>query len=511
MTTLVVAALALIAPANASTGSAASAQIHLLVMSLPSGGRRTRQFFNNSLHHSSPPNPGKDLGVERPGSATRPTRRPFVRRRQHPRRVLSHEPGPFQRGFCCGTFGYYVCSPSHCVCVCAAARSLRCWRFLSRFRRRVSRSWQWSNHDHQSAWGTTRSPDRDLNDRSSRALARSQAVQSRAGPELLQLGEHRLGSRWAPSRFLGHDDHHDQYIQRASRPQHPYGQGSSSPARRVRHRLVTGRVAVRLCRVHAVCESDRVDLHGARRRVRAHAFANRELGSGRVAFLVSRRQEIGVRDERCLGVFGPAARPLRVGGRRGRQRSASGREKRSRSCLVAQRPHDRLPRFLRDQAGYARGHGCDAAARGPSLSRNRSRWPAGLVTRRPKDRRRKQAGCLRDERRRLEPFKANLGRPHRHLRVLPADVATTTALGEGRRLPQVQTRRGSDSSLDGAALAIVALRAIDRHLAEIGEPERPGLTVKPPPAAFGAAHLSRCLSRGRLHVPSSIAARRIGG
>ena len=93
--------------------------------------------------------------------------------------------------------------------------------------------------------------------------------------------------------------------------------------------------------------NDWVDLHGARRRVRAHACANRERGSGRVAFLVSRRQEIGVRDERRLGVFVPAARPLRVGGRCGRQRSASGRKKRSRSCLVAQRPHDRLPRLLR--------------------------------------------------------------------------------------------------------------------------------------------------------------------
>ncbi len=118
-------------------------------------------------------------------------------------------------------------------------------------RRRGCRSGQWSNHDHRSAWGTTKSPDGDLNDRSSRAFAHSQAVQSRARPELLRPGEHRLGPRWAPSRLLGHDDRRDQYIQRASRPQHPYGQGSSSPGRRVRHRLVTGRVAVRLCRVHA--------------------------------------------------------------------------------------------------------------------------------------------------------------------------------------------------------------------------------------------------------------------
>ena len=74
--------------------------------------------------------------------------------------------------------------------------------------------------------------------------------------------------------------------------------------------------------------SDRVDLHGARRRVRAHAFANRERGSGRVAFLVSRRQEIGVRDERCLGVFGPCA-TASCGWSAWTARSASGREERS--------------------------------------------------------------------------------------------------------------------------------------------------------------------------------------
>ena len=187
-----------------------------------------------------------------------------------------------------------------------------------------------------------------------------------------------------------------------------------------------------------------------------------------------------------------APRPLRVGGRRGRQRSASGREKRGRSCLVAQRPHDRLPRFLRDQVGYARGQGRDAADRGPSLSRYRSRWPAGLVTRRPKDRDRKQAGCLRDERRRLEPFDANLGRPHRHLRVLPADVATTTALGEAAGYHRFKP-------VDDQTVGSTEPNSRSSH------PEPLALTVKPPPAALGAAHLSRCFLDDRLHVLSSIA------
>ena len=140
--------------------------------------------------------------------------------------------GPSNGGFCGGTFGYYVCSPSHCVCVCAAARNLAAG---------VSSAGSGSvaaaagngriTIINQRGALTDRPMGISTIDRRGRLHVLKRCDAGTGWRGCLQPAERRLGSRWAPSRFLGHDDRRDQYLQRASRPQHPYGQGSSSPAR----------------------------------------------------------------------------------------------------------------------------------------------------------------------------------------------------------------------------------------------------------------------------------------
>ena len=209
------------------------------------------------------------------------------------------------------------------------------------------------------------------------------------------------------------------------------------------------------------------------------------------------------RDERCSGEPG-SGRPLRVGGRRGRQRSASGREKGSRSRLVAQRPHDRLPRFLRDQAGYARGRDVTPLT---GACRCRAIGVAGQPVWSPDGRKialGNRRGVHMHETPDRRTFKAN------PLQTPPASLGSPGLTGvhyrirEGRRLPQVQTRGGSDSSLDGAELAPVALRAVHNYLVVDGEPR---LTVALVLSRITAA-LDALVGRGTCNRSLSSATRR---
>ena len=264
---------------------------------------------------------------------------------------------------CGGTFGHYVCSPSHCVCVCAAARSLRCWRFLSRFRRRGSPA----GNGRITIINQRGARDRPLGistiDRRGRfhVLKRCSPAQGSScsllesidwAPDGRRLafsvttigaistynGLHVLNTRTGRDRHLPRDGFDIDWSPDGSRFAYVEFTRFANPIGSIYMVRADGSGRMRL----------RTGSAGR------DASPSWSPGGKRLVYETNAALEYSVR-----------LRTASCGWSAWTARSASGREKGSRSCLVAQRPHDRLPRFLRDQAGYARGQGRDAADEGP--------------------------------------------------------------------------------------------------------------------------------------------------